>query len=57
MQVVFELPDDVCVAMLNIVHGDCTGLEALCIQAGSQDLYDGAVIRAQIAPIVSRHKD
>ena len=57
MRVIFELPDDMYIAMLNIVHGDHTGLEALCVNAGPQDLYDGAVIQSNVDELASRHKD
>lgn len=44
MKITFEVPDDSCAAILNIVYGDITGMHLKGIQVGSNELKDGAII-------------
>ena len=44
MKITFEVPDNSCAAILNVVYGDITGMHLKGIQVGSNELKDGAII-------------
>ena len=44
MKITFEVPEGTVAAILNLVFGNSAGMALKSISAGSDEIYDGAVI-------------